>query len=119
MLGLGPTVSLAISRASAMVSARLRPMRLVVVGSPPTRIASPRWSRAWAAQYRTVNGCDAVVGVGVAVERPVPGIVGVPLLVAVVRSRVCRVVSAKPSFHRSMYEGDAPRRTRRAWGGYR
>ena len=56
-LGLGPAVLFANSRASAMESARLMPMRLVVVGSPPTRIVSPTWSRAWAAQYKTVNGC--------------------------------------------------------------
>src|SRR5918999_190048 len=40
----------AISRASATVSARLRPIRFVVIGSAPTRITSPTWSRAWAAQ---------------------------------------------------------------------
>jgi hypothetical protein len=41
-------VTCAISSAAATLSACLRPFQLVISGPPPTRMTSPRWSRAWA-----------------------------------------------------------------------
>ena len=62
---------------------------------------------------------DAVVGVGVAVQGAVPGIVGVLLLVAG-SDLVQVVVSDNTSFQRSMYDGWwISRGTPRAWGGCR
>ena len=49
--GLCPTVSFAISSASANVPARRYPRRSTALASPPTKITSPAWSRPCAPQY--------------------------------------------------------------------
>jgi len=49
--GLDPTVSDAISSASAKVDAERNPIRCTDRRSPPTKITSPRYSIACAPQY--------------------------------------------------------------------
>ena len=52
MVGERPTTSLAISNASSIVLAGVKPSRRTVGGSPPTMITLPAHCWPWAPQYQ-------------------------------------------------------------------